>query len=447
MKKQLLLLIMMLLPVTAMADSVEIDGMYYNLNSNDKTAEVIENPNKYAGSVVIPESVAYGGSDYRITCIKNHAFYKCTDLTSITIPKSVSKIENSAFQGCSALKKVIIDDIKSWCSVDFENAYSNPLQLAHHIFSDENTEVQELSIPNSVINIGARAFASCTGLTLINIPNTVTSIGNSAFQGCTGLTSVAIPSSVTSIGNGAFNYCENLASVHIADLENWCKISFTGDAFDSNGHFLYINGNKIEDLVIPNSITSIGDCAFSYCYGFKSVTIPNSVTSIGNSAFKSTGLISVTIPNSVTSLGYYAFRDCRALTSVKIGDSVISIGDGAFQNCTGLTTVDIPNSVTSIGDGAFSGCTGLTSVTIPNSVTYIGDGAFSGCTCFSVENGIRYVGPYLLEVEDKDQSSYIIKDGTRTIGSSAFGGCNNFTSVTIPNSVTYIGWQAFSCCI
>ena len=134
-------------------------------------------------------------------------------------------------------------------------------------------------------------------------------------------------------------------------------------------------------MTIPNSVTSIGNYAFSGCSGLTSVTIPNSVTSIGNNAFYScTGLTSVTIPNSVTSIGNYVFDGCSGLTSVTIPNSVTSIGNYAFRGCSGLTSVTIPNSVTCIGNNAFRGCSGLTSVTIPNSVTSIGEWAFYGCS-------------------------------------------------------------------
>ena len=175
----------------------------------------------------------------------------------------------------------------------------------------------------------------------------VTSIGEEAFRNCSGvisggLTSVTIPNSVTSIGNYAFSCCNRLTSV-----------------------------------TIGNSVTSIGICAFELCGRLPSVTIPNSVTTIGTKAFSGCShLTSVTIGNSVTSIGNSAFSDCSGLTSVTIPNSVTSIGDLAFSGCSGLTSVTIPNSVTSIGMWAFQECNGLTSVTIPSSVTSIGDYAF-----------------------------------------------------------------------
>ena len=141
----------------------------------------------------------------------------------------------------------------------------------------------------------------------------VTSIGNNAFYFCGGLISITIPKSVTSIGEEAFNSCSSLTSVHISDLESWCKIKF-GDGISNplfHAHHLFLNGVEIKDLVIPNSVTSIGDNLFRYCTGLTSVTIPNSVTSIGQFAFLGcTGLTTITIPNSVTRIGDQAFYNC-----------------------------------------------------------------------------------------------------------------------------------------
>ena len=145
----------------------------------------------------------------------------------------------------------------------------------------------EVTIPNTVKSIGQNAFRGCKGITSVTIPNSVTSIGSSAFYNCSGLTSVTIPNSVTSIGSSAFSDCSGLKEVHISDLATWCKISF--GSYNANplyyAHDLYLNGLLITDLVIPNSVTSIGSYAFSGCSGLTSVTIPNSVTSIGESAF------------------------------------------------------------------------------------------------------------------------------------------------------------------
>ena len=280
----------------------------------------------------------------------------------------------------------------------------------------------------SVTTIRENAFENCSGLTSVTIGNSVTSIGDYAFSHCYGLTSVTIPNSVESIGESAFDYCSGLTSVHISDIAAWCNIAFSNSDSNplSNAHHLYFNGEEVKDLVIPNSVKSIGDNAFYDCSGLTSVTIPNSVTSIGDGAFyECSGLTSVTIPNSVTSIGGEAFRGCSGLTSVTIGNSVTSIGDAAFYSCKGLTSVTIPNSVTSIGNCAFQYCSGLTSVTIGNSVTSIGGSAFWGCS---------------------RMTSVTIPNSVTSIGSNAFWSCYGMTSVTIGNSVTSIENGAFEGC-
>ena len=191
-------------------------------------------------------------------------------------------------------------------------------------------------------SIGEEAFSESSGLTSVTIPNSVKSIGESAFRACTGLTSVTIGSGVTSIGDDAFYYCNGLTSVHISDIAAWCNIDFSSSSSNplSHAHHLYMNGEEVKDLVIPNSVTSIGDDAFYWCDGLTSVTIPNSVTSIGERAFTHCyDLTSVTIGSGVTSIGYSAFYYCTGLTSVTIGSGLTSIGDYAFAYCFKLLDV------------------------------------------------------------------------------------------------------------
>lgn len=212
-----------------------------------------------------------------------------------------------------------------------------------------------------------------------------------------GLTSITIPSSVThdgttyrvtSIGNRAFEDCTGLTSIVVEGGNTVYDSRSNCNAIIETSTNTLIQGCKT--TIIPNSVTSIEESAFSGCTGLASITIPNSVTSIGYFAFDGcTGLTSVTIPNSVTSIGYRAFSNCSGLMSIVVdGNKVYD----SRNNCNaiietstntliqGCKTTIIPNSVTSIGDDAFEGCTGLTSITIPNSVTSIGYGAFSGCT-------------------------------------------------------------------
>ena len=436
MKKLFTFFLLAFLPLVANADCVEINGVYYNLNSENQTAEVTYSSGKYSGDVVIVASVTHNEVAYSVTSIGISAFFGCSDLTSVTIPNSVTTICREAFSHCSGLTSVTIPN--SVTTIDY---------WAFRYCSG----LTSVTIGNSVTSIGFQAFYECSGLTSVTIPNSVTSIGDGAFSECSGLISVTIPNSVISIGDSAFRGCSALASVTIPN-----SVTSIDTAV-----FQYCR--SLSSVTIPNSVTSIGQAAFDGCRGLASVTIPNSVTSIGQAAFSGCrGLASVTIPNSVTSIGKSAFYYCDGMTSVTIGNSVTSIGAEAFQSCNSLTSVHIsdiaawckisfitvdsnpldyahhlylngeeitdlviPYSVTSIGDYAFYDCDGLASVTIPNSVTSIGDYAFYDC------DGL---------------TSVTIPNSVTSIGKGTFAGCSGLTSVIIGTGVTSIGFQAFAYC-
>ena len=360
-------------------------------------------------------SVTIGNS---VTSIGDYAFFSCDGLTSVTIGNSVTSIGYDAFEGCDGLKEVHINDLAAWCSINFDNSYSNPLYYAQNLYLN-NELITELVIPNGVTSIKNNAFVYCSGLTSVTIPNSVKSIGRNAFQYCSGLTSITIPNSVTSIGKQAFYKCSGLTSI-----------------------------------TIPNSVTSIGSYAFQYC----------------------SGLTSVTIGNSVTSIESYAFCDCDGLKEVHINDlaawcSINFYGSYAnplyyaqnlYLNNELITELVIPNGVTSIGDRAFWGCSGLTSITIPNSVTSIGDQAFDGCSglkevhindiaawCnIDFENGSDNPLFYAhnLYLNNELVTELVIPDGVTSIGDYAFLSCSGLTSITISNSVTSIGYYAFWGC-
>ena len=359
---------------SALAYDVEVDGVYYNLISKGNIAEVTKGDKAYSGDITIPSSIKVNDLEYTVKVIKEDAFRGCRDITSVTIPNSVTSIADYAFYDCSGLTSV--------------------------------------TIPNSVTSIGYKAFSYCSGLTSVTIPNSVTSIADHAFNGCSGLTSVTIPNSVTSIGACAFYYCRGLTSVTIPN-----SVTSIGDYA-----FGYCSG--LTSVTIPNSVTSIADYAFFCCSGLTLVTIPNSVTSIGDMAFyECSGLTSVTIPNSVTSIADNAFSNCSGLTSVTIPNSVTRIGSATFYNCSGLTSVTIPNSVTSIGNYAFNGCSGLTSVTIPNSVTVIGDKAFyecSGLTSITIPNSVKGIADYAFAKCGNLENVYCYAEKFSHIGDDIF---------------------------
>lgn len=257
--RQFILLVMFIISATTRAYDVEIDGIYYNIKiPKAKIAEVTRGDIKYSGSISVPSSIQYDGDTYIVGGIGTQAFDNCSGLTSVTIPSSITSIGSDAFSGCSGLSKVIVPDIVGWCGISF-TGNNNPLFYARHLYSDENTEITELIIPNSVTNIGNYAFHGCSGLTSVNIPNSVTNIGNGAFYGCRGLTSVNIGNSVTSIGSSAFYGCSGLTSVNI------------GNSVTSIDSYAFYGCKELLDIYcyaqnLPTTVSSISYSIFYNSY-------------------------------------------------------------------------------------------------------------------------------------------------------------------------------------
>ena len=351
MKRKILLLVLMFLPIMANAYDAEINGIYYNFSGSKAIVTYRDSQYRsYSGSVTIPESVSYNGKTYNVTGISGSAFAYCYDLNSISIPNSVTSIGERAFNCCSSLLLAII--------------------------------------PSSVTEIGERAFEGCESLTTAAIPDGVKTISNRTFFGCTNLTSLTIGKGVTSIGMSAFAGCRLTSLVF-------------PNSVTSIGAFAFANCSDITSVTFPNSLKSIGSQAFEGCAKLTSLTIPNSVNSIAYDAFFGcVGLTSFVIDKGNT---MYDSRDnCNAIietgsntliwgcSNTIIPNSVTSIGNYAFQVCEGLTSVNIPEGVTSIGEGAFDRCSNLKIVSIPRSVTYIGSCAFAFSEGFSLTDFYCY---------------------------------------------------------
>ena len=435
---------------------------------------------EYLTSINIPASV---------TSIGYAAFYECDSLTSINIPDSVIKMEGNPFVGWKGSLNI---ESKSFI---YEN---NVLFNADKtIIIAYRADDKSYNVPDTVTSIGNSAFPMCDSLTSINIPDSVITMEGNPFAGWHGSLSIEsksfiyennvlfnadktiiiayraddksynVPDTVTSIGNSAFPMCDSLTSINIPDsvitMEGNPFAGWHGSLSIESKSFIYENQvlfNADKTIIIayraddelyniPNTVTNIGNSAFSWCKSLTSINIPDSMTNIGNSAFSwCESLTSINIPDSVTSIGESAFDGCESLTCINIPDSVTSIGDSAFRGCRSLTCINIPDSVTSIGYSAFSWCKSLTSINIPDSVTSIGDSAFNGCSSLSsinIPDSVTSIG-YSAFSWCKSLTSINIPDSVTSIGDWAFFECESLTSINIPDSVTSIGNSAFSWC-
>ena len=384
-------------------------------------------------SVTIPDTV---------TSIANGAFDECDGLISITIPDSVTSIENHAFARCrGGLKTAHISNnlttlregvFQECLALESINAPENITSIENHAFFLCGN-LKNFDIPDGVTSIGTYAFAGCSSLESINLPDSVTSIGDGTFASCKAVTSVVIPNSVTDMGFEPFEACTNLGEIYVdqaeeecpfADAKPWgapetCVVTYyleetedPADFFEFDAEtgtitaFLKDAEGAPTEVVVPSEIDEVA------------------VEHIGERAFNwSPNITSITIPNSVTSIGNYAFSRCHELASINIPDSVTSIGKYAFDG-TALRSYTIPNGITSISEGLFNGCEHLESVTIHDGVTSIDAFAFDNCV---------------------DLTSVNIPDGVTSIEVNTFAGCA-FTDITIPDSVTNISEQAFMMC-
>ena len=393
--KSLLAIFCLLCSANASAYDFEVDGIYYDVVSlTEFTCKVVKENDKslYRGDIVIPEKVNYNGKELTVVEIADRVFNKCSDLTSISIPKTISSISDYMFSGCSALEHVKFEDGETILELGrgssasngqyyglFTNCPVTSLYLGRDLSYNRslngyyygpfmrNKTIQEVIIGDSVTEISKYMFYQCSELTDITFGKFVTKIDENAFEEC-GLTSIEIPNSVTEIGSYAFYQCWNMVSATIPN-----SITKIAD-------YMFYNCPSLTNVTIPNSVTEIGSVAFCVCSSLTSIVIPNSVTDIGSLAFDGCkSLTNVEIPNSVTKINYSTFEDCINLTSVALPNSITSIDNSAFSGCKNLTNIIIPNSVTEIGTFVFFKCSSLVSITIGNSVTTIGKSTFNGC--------------------------------------------------------------------
>lgn len=429
-----------------------------------------------------------------VTDIGDRAFAWCSNLVSVTIPKSLCLSGQGAYLGCNSLTEVYISDIRSWVSI--------------HSYSSGSPLVAGEKEKKLYLNGGL--------ITDLVVPEGVTELVDGAFMNCSSIKSITIPKSLKTIGDYAFLGCENLTDVYVPGIREWLSIEYIGSYDLSTPLFandldkrLYANGRLVTDLVIPEGFTDIPDGSFSYCTGITSVTIPEGVTNIGDRAFRNCkNLKSVTFPKSLTHIDQWAFSGCDSLTEIHIDDvaawasvafdtngsplrandlekklylkgrlvtdlvipeGVTSISERAFTNCS-IKSLTLPEGLTDIGSGAFRGCKSLAWVVIPKSLKTIGNFAFQECDSltevyvedigawasitFGDDEDNIFHGANPLDANYRSKKLYlkgqlvthlVIPEGMEAISPGAFRDCNSITSAVLPASVKRIGGSAFSC--
>ena len=311
MRRALLFVVFALVSISAKALWFEQDGIYYET----RTDGVWVMPNKYKGDIVIPSTVTYKGIEYTVVGI-DIAFTNRPEVTSVTIPNTVTTLGEFSFQACG---------------------------------------LTSIIIPNSVTVIGSAAFSSCNNLESVTIGNGIDSIGANAFCSCTSLKSISIPDNVTKLGNFAFADCNNLTTITI------------GNGIKTIGESTFNGCKRLTSVVMANSVTSIGEEAFYSCKSLASIDFSNSLTSIGKKAFEGcTSLASINLPNSLTSIESWAFKDCTSLTSIDIPNKVTSISCHLVGGCTNLKTMSVDRNIETFYGCSIAGCENLTSLVCKN---------------------------------------------------------------------------------
>ena len=386
-----------------------------------------------------------------ITTIEKESFMSCYDLKSVIFQGKVSYIGESAFSGCSSLLSI---NIPSTVTTIGESAFAScgfssinlPEKLTYlgNAAFENCKNLKEIHLPRTLRTLSESLFSGCSSLSEVwfATPISVTSIDRYCFMDCKKLSRMFIPSSVKSIKAGAFRGCSSLNEIEIEDLSKWTQIDFTDidNGYYSNplyyGHYLYLNGKRIDDLEIPSSIPKLNDYVFQGCY-LNSLYIQNSVKEISETAFHNSAIKEI-ILNCANTQAW--FKGNVTVETVKFGDSAMAIEENAFSGCTGLMSVYFSKSIKSIGCWAFNRCTNLKAVYVDDLASWCNVNINHFLNKDNHTNPLYYAHNLYVKNSDESVIDLVIPDGVTKIANDVFAGCN-MRSITIPSSVKTIGGQ------
>lgn len=392
-----------------------------------------------------------------VTSIAADAFSDCERLSNVTLPSTIESIEAGAFRSCSLIHRVSISDYVSWCSIDFADFSSNPLYHTTLLYVGDE-EVEHMVIPGEVSQIPPYSFMRLDCLRSLVVSEGTSAIGAQAFMGCEDLSSVYLPESLQQIDTAAFLECTSLNAIYFAGTETqWNAILPESDPVIPEGCTVVFNADS-------NAVG--GNCGENVTWALSEGVL--TVSGSGDMVFETapwatfaSRIKSVIVEAGITSIAENAFRNCTAMESAELPEGLVSIGNGAFLNCTALREANIPDSVTTLGYESFFGCDSLTSVCIPSSATltlhYGYCTTFSGCdnliaitvaegnSSYASHDGVLYTADMkkLLTIPG-GIAVYTIPDGVETISEGAALHATKLSTVTIPDSVTTLGFHAFA---
>ena len=478
----------------ARAESVEIDGLYYKLNTTDRTATLTyqstgtDNYASIRAELVVPSSVLYNNITFAVTEISNRAFANCSSLESISIPPSVKIIGSNAaynsssssdskyygragqtlpFYNCSALKSVRFEDGTEpiALSVDYSTYsssyskgafYSCPLEEVYIGRNITYSSISGRTLENDAAYYGYSAFYNQSKLAKVTIGDNVTEILPHMFRNDGAIVALEIKGAINSVPKYSFYNCKLIPGVILPS------------SVTSVGEYAFYECSALENITLGNS-QSIGDYAFYNTINLQSITLPSVLQRIGTYAFNFSAITEVIFPKSLTSIGDYAFGNCKNLTNVEFNDGILTLPYGCFLDCTKLTSINLGNSIETIENRAFANCSSLESISIPPSVKIIGSNAAYNSSSSSDSKYYGRAGQTLPFYNCSALKSVRFEDGTEPIALSvdystysssyskgAFYSCpleevyigrnitySSISGRTLENDAAYYGYSAF----